>query len=85
MKHNRDLAQRLTATIEGAVLTDPASRARYATDASIYQMVPEAVVLPQSASDVAAAMSEAPHSRCAGPAPGAVVPRSAGKPSTRPW
>ncbi|WP_299690122.1 FAD-binding and (Fe-S)-binding domain-containing protein [uncultured Tateyamaria sp.] len=37
-------------------MTDPASRARYATDASIYQMVPEAVVLPRSEADVEAVM-----------------------------
>ncbi|WP_245819043.1 FAD-binding and (Fe-S)-binding domain-containing protein [Marivita hallyeonensis] len=37
-------------------MTDPASRGRYATDASIYQMIPEAVVVPRSVEDVEAAM-----------------------------
>ncbi|WP_299967869.1 FAD-binding oxidoreductase [uncultured Roseobacter sp.] len=37
-------------------MSDAASRGRYATDASIYQMVPEAVVLPQSEEDIQAAM-----------------------------
>ncbi|MEM6577796.1 MAG: FAD-binding oxidoreductase, partial [Pseudomonadota bacterium] len=40
-------------------MTDPASRGRYATDASIYQMIPEAVVVPRSVEDVEAAMSVA--------------------------
>ncbi len=34
----------------------PDARARYATDASIYQMIPEAVVVPRSVADVEAAM-----------------------------
>ncbi len=40
-------------------MTDPASRGRYATDASIYQMIPEAVVVPRSVEDIEAAMSVA--------------------------
>ncbi|MCV3272282.1 FAD-binding protein [Roseobacter sp. WL0113] len=40
-------------------MTDAASRGRYATDASIYQMVPEAVVIPRSTEDVEAAMEVA--------------------------
>ncbi|MEM9341952.1 MAG: FAD-linked oxidase C-terminal domain-containing protein [Pseudomonadota bacterium] len=40
-------------------MADSASRARYATDASIYQMVPEAVVVPKSKDDVKAAMEVA--------------------------
>ncbi|WP_415403343.1 FAD-binding and (Fe-S)-binding domain-containing protein [Tateyamaria sp. SN3-11] len=40
-------------------MSDPASRGRYATDASIYQMVPEAVVVPRSEDDVQAAMQVA--------------------------
>lgn len=38
-------------------MTDPAGRARYATDASIYQMLPEAVVVPKTVEDIAAAMT----------------------------
>ena len=37
--------RRLEAAVSGDVRTDVASRARYATDASIYQMIPEAVVI----------------------------------------
>ncbi|WP_253276911.1 FAD-binding oxidoreductase [Ruegeria sp. 6PALISEP08] len=38
-------------------MTDLASLARYSTDASIYQMIPDAVVIPQSTEDVQAVMS----------------------------
>lgn len=40
-------------------MVDAAARGRYATDASIYQMVPEAVVVPRSTEDVEAAMQVA--------------------------
>ncbi|MEM9709015.1 MAG: FAD-binding protein [Pseudomonadota bacterium] len=40
-------------------MADAASRARYATDASVYQMVPEAVVAPKSVEDVEAVMGVA--------------------------
>ncbi|SMX50887.1 FAD-binding and (Fe-S)-binding domain-containing protein [Maliponia aquimaris] len=59
MHENRRLFSRLTAAVQGEVMTDAASRARYATDASIYQMVPEAVVVPRSVEDVEAAMAVA--------------------------
>ena len=52
-----DLAERLSKAISGDVLTDAASRARYATDASIYQVQPLGVVVPQSDDDVRAAMA----------------------------
>ena len=38
-------------------MSDPASLARYSTDASIYQMTPDAVVIPRSTEDVQAVMS----------------------------
>ncbi len=57
MHENARLLSRLSSSVAGAVATDPASRGRYASDASIYQMLPEAVVLPQSTEDVEAAMS----------------------------
>ncbi|WP_254437431.1 FAD-binding and (Fe-S)-binding domain-containing protein [Ruegeria arenilitoris] len=38
-------------------MSDPASLARYSTDASIYQMIPDAVVIPRSTEDVQAVMS----------------------------
>ncbi len=47
------LAARLRREIEGEVWFDPASRGRYATDASIYQIEPIGVVAPRSAEDIA--------------------------------
>ncbi len=46
------LAQRLAREIEGEVLFDRASRGRYATDASIYQIEPVGVVVPKTQRDV---------------------------------
>jgi FAD/FMN-containing dehydrogenase/Fe-S oxidoreductase len=46
----------LRSAITGEVLADRLSRALYATDASIYQIIPDAVVLPRSVQDVAAAV-----------------------------
>ena len=51
------LALRLARNIKGAVLFDRASRGRYATDASIYQMEPLGVIVPETIDDVAAALS----------------------------
>ncbi len=51
------LADRLRRAIEGEVLFDPASRGRYATDASIYQMEPVGVIVPKTTEDVAAALA----------------------------
>jgi FAD/FMN-containing dehydrogenase/Fe-S oxidoreductase len=48
--------QRLQGKIEGEVLTGIFDRGRYATDASIYQIMPRAVVVPKSWSDVEAAL-----------------------------
>jgi FAD/FMN-containing dehydrogenase len=42
------LARRLATEITGDVLFDPASRGRYATDASFYQMMPAGVVVPRT-------------------------------------
>jgi FAD/FMN-containing dehydrogenase/Fe-S oxidoreductase len=50
------LAKRLAREIEGEVLFDAASRGRYATDASIYQIDPIGVVLPRSEQDARIAM-----------------------------
>ena len=52
-----NLALRLANNIRGQVLFDRASRGRYSTDASIYQMEPLGVVLPETIDDVAAALS----------------------------
>ena len=59
MRENTCLFNRLNSAIAGDVLTDAAARGRYATDASIYQMLPEAVVVPRTADDVEAAMGVA--------------------------
>ncbi|MCC7079918.1 MAG: FAD-binding protein, partial [Burkholderiales bacterium] len=42
------LARRLAREVDGEVLFDAASRGRYATDASIYQIEPVGIVLPRS-------------------------------------
>jgi FAD/FMN-containing dehydrogenase/Fe-S oxidoreductase len=51
------LAARLQREQRGAVLFDRASRGRYATDASIYQVEPVGVVVPETTEDVATAMA----------------------------
>ena len=50
------LARRLARETQGEVHFDPASRGRYATDASIYQIMPLGVFLPRTSNDVAAAI-----------------------------
>ncbi len=51
------LAERLRHEIRGAVLFDRADRGRYATDASIYQVEPIGVIVPEEIGDVAAALA----------------------------
>lgn len=68
MQVKRSLHRRLLSSVQGEVMTDPASRARYATDASIYQMVPDAVVAPRSTEDIQAVMSIARDEGCPGSA-----------------
>jgi FAD/FMN-containing dehydrogenase/Fe-S oxidoreductase len=46
------LAKRLRQTIKGDVLFDEASRGRYSTDASIYQIQPIGVVVPRDQTDL---------------------------------
>ena len=50
------LAKRLRQETSGEVMTDIASRGRYATDASIYQAMPVAVLAPKPAEDIATAI-----------------------------
>jgi len=50
------LAKRLRQETSGEVMTDSASRGRYATDASIYQAMPVAVFVPKTAEDIATAI-----------------------------
>ena len=49
------LAARLRREVRGEVLFDTASRGRYSTDASIYQIEPVGVVVPRTEEDAAAA------------------------------
>ncbi|WP_420349068.1 FAD-binding and (Fe-S)-binding domain-containing protein [Pelagibius sp.] len=51
------LARRLNAAVEGDAFGDPFSRGRYATDASIYQVMPRAVVVPRTMADVDATLA----------------------------
>lgn len=50
------LAARLASETRGEVLFSPADRGRYATDASIYQVMPAGVFVPRSADDVKLAL-----------------------------
>jgi FAD/FMN-containing dehydrogenase/Fe-S oxidoreductase len=54
---SRRLESRLRSAIAGEVFFDRATRGMYATDASIYQIVPLGVVVPRSADDVAATIA----------------------------
>src|SRR5919112_5096353 len=49
------LAARLKREVRGDVLFDAAARGRYATDASIYQIEPIGVVVPETEDDAIAA------------------------------
>tara|TARA_R110002049_G_scaffold33716_4_gene110954 strand:- start:148 stop:3189 length:3042 start_codon:yes stop_codon:yes gene_type:complete len=51
-----DLARRLARETTGEVLFDAASRGRYATDASIYEVIPTGVFVPKTQQDVALAI-----------------------------
>jgi FAD/FMN-containing dehydrogenase len=51
------LAARLRKALRGEVLFDPFTRGRYSTDASIYQIEPIGVALPDGAEDVEAALA----------------------------
>lgn len=51
------LARRLAAETQGEVLFDAGSRGRYATDASIYQIMPAGVLVPRTEQDVATAIA----------------------------
>src|SRR5580704_5026210 len=53
---SNQLARRLLTETEGEVLFDTAARGRYATDASIYQVMPVGVLVPRTHRDVAIAI-----------------------------
>ena len=57
MPDNAAFAMRLARNIKGEVLFDRASRGRYSTDASIYQVDPIGVIVPETVDDVVAAMA----------------------------
>jgi len=58
------LERRLRREISGEVMFDAFSRGRYATDASIYQMMPVGVVVPQSLEDVQICIAAAGEMGC---------------------
>ena len=53
------LQQRLRREVEGETQFDHFSRGRYATDASIYQIMPAGVIVPKRSEDIAAALDAA--------------------------
>jgi FAD/FMN-containing dehydrogenase len=55
----RDLERRLRVDVAGELLFDDFSRGRYATDASMYQMLPLGVVVPSNLDDVRCAIDNA--------------------------
>ena len=57
VKGEMTIYDRLRGRIEGEVLTGDFDRGRYATDASIYQIVPRAVVVPSRWEDVEATLT----------------------------
>src|ERR1035441_9282464 len=57
MPDNAAFAMRLARNIRGEVMFDRFSRGRYSTDASIYQIEPIGVVVPETIDDVVAAMA----------------------------
>ena len=66
------LAARLAREVDGEVLFDAASRGRYSTDASIYQVFPVGVVIPRNVEASIAAMQIAAEEGVA------ILPRGAG-------
>ena len=49
-----ELARRLRSEVQGEVMFDRATRGRYSTDASIYQVEPIGVLIPRTQEDVRA-------------------------------
>ena len=66
------LEQTLRRTIKGEVLFDKASRGRYSTDASIYQIEPVGVVVPRDETDLGLVIDVARDAKAA------ILPRGAG-------
>ncbi len=55
-RHRSEIGRRLDGAVAGQVMFDKPSRGRYATDASVYQIMPLGVVVPKSIDDVVATM-----------------------------
>jgi FAD/FMN-containing dehydrogenase/Fe-S oxidoreductase len=72
MTDQNPLAARLAREVDGEVRFDAATRGRYATDASIYQVTPIGVVVPRTADAAITAMRIAAEARVA------ILPRGAG-------
>ena len=53
---NLGLERRLSQALQGDVRFDAFTRGRYATDASIYQIIPQGVAFPRDEADIAAAL-----------------------------
>jgi len=66
-----ELSTRLKSALRGEFYTDAFTRGRYATDASIYQIMPAGVVVPKNLDDIQATIELLPE---------AVARRNAGKP-----
>src|SRR4030088_422220 len=66
------LQETLRRTIKGEVLFDAASRGRYSTEASIYQVEPVGVVVPRDETDLALVVDVARDAKAA------ILPRGAG-------
>jgi FAD/FMN-containing dehydrogenase/Fe-S oxidoreductase len=66
------LEQNLKRTLKGEVLFDRASRGRYSTDASIYQVEPVGIVVPRDETDLGLAIDVARDAKAA------ILPRGAG-------
>jgi FAD/FMN-containing dehydrogenase/Fe-S oxidoreductase len=66
------LEETLRRTVKGEVLFDTASRGRYSTDASIYQVEPVGIVVPRDETDLALALAVARDAKAA------ILPRGAG-------
>ncbi|MFZ3322858.1 MAG: FAD-linked oxidase C-terminal domain-containing protein [Usitatibacter sp.] len=72
-EHSRlSLAAHLAREVDGEVLFDAASRGRYSTDASIYQVIPVGVVVPRTVDAAICAMQIAAEAQVA------ILPRGAG-------
>ncbi|WP_027525913.1 FAD-binding and (Fe-S)-binding domain-containing protein [Bradyrhizobium sp. Ec3.3] len=56
-RYDVDFERRLVRAMEGEVRFDAFTRGRYATDASIYQIIPQGVAFPKTETDIAAALT----------------------------